>query len=172
MKKLLKYLIIILLLVVGLWLGTSTYQRYHSKKESEQRVQTLQHTCFSSLSGEQVCLDEFDSKKPTVIIYFSPECEHCQYEAAEIGQQAEQFAKANTILVTPELSVEKVKAFARAYHLDQVDNLAILLDRNNQFRNHFSMAVFPSVFIYGIDKKLIKMYKGETKIEAIINSLE
>lgn len=159
------------MLIAGGWLGTRTYQRYQSKKESEQRIQTLQHVCFESLTGGQVFVDEFDSRKPTVIIYFHPECEHCQYEASEIGKQAEQFEKANMIMITPDDSTKQVEAFAAKYHLWEVDNLTVLLDRNHQFLKSFGTTVFPSVFIYGADKKLLKMYKGETKMEAIISNL-
>lgn len=172
MRKLLKYLIIILLLAACGWLGTRTYQRHQSKKESEHQVQTQQHVGFESLAGGKVYLDEFDRQKPTVIVYFNPGCEHCQYEATEISRHAEQFEKANTILITPEPSVDKVKAFAQTYHLNEVDNLAILLDKDRQFVKHFGTAVFPSVFIYSPDQKLVKSYKGEVKIEAIIGSLK
>jgi len=171
MRKILKYLILALLLITGAWLVTRTWQSYQSKKEATERVQTLQHVCFESLTGGQICVDEFDSRKPTVIIYFHPECEHCQYEASEIGKQAEEFEKANMILVTPDDSVKRVEAFAVKYHLWEVDNLTVLLDRNHQFLKSFGTAVFPSVFIYGADKKLVKMYKGEVKMEAIIKSL-
>lgn len=167
MRRLLKHLIIILLLAVGAWLFTRTYQSYQAKKEAAEKIQTLQHACFASLTGGQICIDEFDSNKPTVIIYFHPECEHCQYEASEIGKQAEQFGKANMILITPDDSTKRIEAFAVKYHLWEVDNLTILLDRNSQFKNQFGTSVFPSVFIYGFDKKLLKMYKGETKIEVI-----
>lgn len=164
-------MLLTLLLAAGSWLGTRTYQRYQAKKESEEQIQTLQHLGFESLSGGQVYLDEFDQEKPTVIIYFNPGCEHCQYEATEIVHRGEQFEKANTILVTPESSVEKLKAFAQTYHLNEVDNLAILIDKNRQFIRHFGTTVFPSVFIYDANQKLVKSYKGEVKIEAIIGSL-
>lgn len=172
MRKLFKYLILVLLLIVGGWLLTRTYQSYQSKKEATERVQTLQHVCFESLTGGQIFVDEFDTQKPTVIIYFNPECEHCQYEASEIGKQAGQFEKANMILVTPDDSTKRVEAFATKYHIWEVDNLVVLLDHKNNFKTHFGTAVIPSIFIYGADKKLLKMYKGETKMEAIIGSLD
>lgn len=171
MRKIFKYLLLLILIIVGAWLVSHTWQSYQSKKEATERVQTLQHACFGSLTGGQICIDEFDNRKPTVIIYFHPECEHCQYEASEIGKQAEQFEKANMILITPDDSTKRVEDFANKYHLSGVDNLVVLLDRKNNFKNHFGTAVIPSIFIYGVDKKLLKMYKGETKIEAIIGSL-
>ena len=103
------------------------------KKKVSNGWQTLQHVGFTTLTGGLVYLDEFDRQKPTVIIYFNPDCEHCQYEATEISRHAEQFGNANTILITPEPLVKKVKAFAQTYHLNEVDNLAILIDKDNRF---------------------------------------
>lgn len=159
------------LLLTGSILAIKTIQAYQTKNEILDRIQTLQHCCFESLNGGQVFLDEFDPKKSTVLIYFHPECEHCQYEASEIGMQAGRFERANMILITPDDSFKRVEAFAISYHLWEVDNLTILLDRNNQFKKQFGNSPFPSVFIYGVDKKLVKMFKGETQTNAIINSI-
>lgn len=168
MKKKLKYLVGVVLLATGCFLVTRTYQTVQAKKEIGERVKTLQHYSFESLNGGKIYVDEFDNRKPTVIIYFNPECEHCQYEASEIGKQAGQFAKANMILITPDDSAKRVEAFAAKYHLWEVDNMTILLDREKQFKNRFGTAVFPSTFIYGSDKKLVKMFRGETRMDAIM----
>lgn len=172
MRKLLKTTIVLGLFGIGFFLLFKTYQNYNTQKEITNRIQTLPHACFESLNGGQICVDEFDNQKPTVIIYFHPECEHCQYEASEIGRNAQQFEEANMIMVTPDDSIKRLEDFAANYHLWEVDNLAILIDRKREFKKHFGSSVSPSVFIYGTNQKLVKTYKGETKIEAIINSLE
>ncbi len=172
MRKTIRYLILALLLVAGAWLLIRTYQSYQLKKKVTESIQNLPSACFESLNGRPICTDEFDNRKPTVIIYFHPECEHCQYEASEIGKNAQQFEEVNMIMVTPDDSIKRLEDFAANYHLWEVDNLAILIDRKREFKKRFGSAVSPAVFIYGIDRKLVKTYKGETKIEAIINSLE
>jgi len=172
MKKLLKYLVGIVLLTVASFLVLHTYQSYKTKKESGTKIQTLQHFSFESINGGQIWIDGFNPEQPTVIIYFHPECEHCQYEASEIGKQPERFGKVNMIMITPDDSTKRVEAFAIKYRLWEVDNLVISFDRKNQFKNQFGASVIPSVFIYGSDKKLLKMYNGETKIDAIINSID
>jgi len=167
-----KYLVGIAVLVIGSWLMAHIWQAYLDKKIASKRIETLQHCGFESLDGQTVYIDEFDPQKPTVIIYFKPGCEHCQYEAFEIGKQAEQFEKANMIMITPDDSTKRVETFAAKYHLWEVDNLVILLDRNKQFKNQFGTSIFPSIFIYGKDKKLLKMYKGEVQMKAIISIIE
>lgn len=172
MQKLAKYLVMFVLLATGSWLMTKTYQSYRAKKEMTEKVQTLQHCCFESLHGGQTCLDGFNPNQPTVIIYFNPECEHCQYEATEIGRQPDRFAKANMILITPDNSRERIETFADMYKLWRVDNLVILYDRNFQFKNQFGTSVFPSVFIYGADKRLLKLFKGEVKMESVLKIID
>lgn len=172
MRKLFKYLIGIVLLVVMSLLLKHTYQSYQIKKESGAKIQTLQHFSFESVNGGQTWIDAFNPEYPTVVIYFHPECEHCQYEASEIGKQPEKFGKANMILITPDDSIKRVEDFALKYRLWEVDNLVILVDRENQFKNQFGASVIPSVFIYGADKKLLKMYKGEVQMKAIIQIIE
>lgn len=172
MKKWAKYLVVFALLATGSWLVTKTFQSYRMKKAATEKIQTLQHCCFESLHGRQTCLDGFNPNQPTVIIYFNPECEHCQYEATEIGRQPERFAKANMILITPDSSKEKIETFANSYRLWQVDNLVILYDHNFQFKKYFGTTVFPSVFIYGTDKRLLKQFIGEVKMEAVLKIIE
>jgi len=171
MRKMLKYLVAIVLLVVAYFLLSHTYQSRQSKIAITNRIQSLQHCSFESVNGGAIYIDKFNPDQPTVIVYFHPECEHCQYEASEIGKQPERFAKVNMIMITPDDSTKRVEAFAIKYRLWEVDNLAILLDRKNQFKNQFGASAIPSVFIYGSDKKLLKMYNGEARIDAIINNL-
>jgi thiol-disulfide isomerase/thioredoxin len=172
MRKMLKYLVAIVLLVVAYFLLSHTYQSRQSKIAMTNRIQSLQHCSYESVNSGAIYIDEFNPGQPTVIIYFHPECEHCQYEASEIGKQPERFGKVNMIMITPDDSTKRVEAFAIKYRLWEVDNLAILLDRKSQFRDQFGASVIPSVFIYGSDKKLLKMYKGETKMDAIISSIK
>lgn len=172
MRILIRYFVGIVFLSVAGWLILHTLQTYRTKKEAAERIQTLQHGCFESLHGEQIWLDGFNPNQPTVILYFHPECEHCQYEATEIGRQPERFAKANMILVTPDDSTKRIEAFANRYKLWQVDNLIILYDRKGQFKKQFGTSIVPSVFIYGNDKRLLKQFSGEVKMEAVLNFIE
>lgn len=38
--------------------------------------------------------------KPTLIILFDPDCEHCQYEAEQLQKHHREFAQANVYLLT------------------------------------------------------------------------
>jgi peroxiredoxin len=167
MRKLLRLMVIFMVFITILLLGTRIYKSSCAKKETETRIQTLQHCCFESLSREQICVDEFDPSQATIIIYFHPDCEHCQYEAKEIGLHTDEFAHTNLIMITPDDSIPRIENFMTKNNLWRMDNMAILLDPEHRFFGHFGTLNIPSVFIYK-HNKLLKKYIGETKMEAIL----
>ena len=172
MRKTIKYLLLVFLLLVGGFLIYQVVIGYVAKKEAETRIQTLPNVEFVSLTGDLVDLHSFDKTKPLVIIYFHPECEHCQYEAKEIGQNAKAFEHCQLVMITRDDSIQRVNDFISKYNLFEVDNIEILLDNKNQFKKTFGKALIPSVYIYDKSQKLKKQYLGETKQEAIISEIE
>ncbi|MEI6138437.1 MAG: hypothetical protein WCP85_04195 [Mariniphaga sp.] len=169
MKIAIKKFVILLVAVVILFLAGRIFLIYFTKTGIEASVQSMQHCCFETLNGELKYIDEFNSQNPNIIMYFHPECEHCQYEASEFGKNQELWGKANIIMITPDTLTERIKIFAIQYHLIGIKNLVILLDRKNTFEHYFGTSIIPTFYIYGADQKLIKKYSGETKISAIIN---
>jgi len=172
MRILVKYLMLSILLTTAGWLVFCTINSYMTRKTVMEKIQTLQHCCFKSMRGGQICLDEFNPNQPTVILYFHPECEHCQYEAAEIGRQPKQFAVANLIMITPDDSLKRITAFADRFNLWQVDNLVVLFDRKGQFKFLFGTSVVPSIFIYDANKQLMKQFVGEVKMEVVLKMID
>lgn len=170
-KRILIYIFVGSIVLIACLLVVLIVRTHQQKKDTEARVQRLQHCCFPSLHGNQVCIDEFDPNQATVIVFFHPECEHCQYEAKEMGIHASQLRTANVLMITPDQSVRRLTDFATENHLWELDNFEILLDSNNTFETHFGTTVIPSVFIYR-NGSLIKKYIGETKIEAILSVLD
>jgi len=171
MKRILKMGAGLLILSVGIWLLTSIIKGAENKKRIEHSLVTLNHYAFQTLDGRYLYLDEFNSRQKTVIFYFHPECEHCQYEAKEIGRHAAELENTNMLFITPDDSLPRIEAFLFSYNLLAVDNLTIFLDRDQQFKTYFGTFVFPSTFIYDTDKKLQRRFKGEIKMETILKTL-
>ena len=168
MKIVKKYAVVLFLMTAILFFIVRSFLTYQTKKVIKANIQALPHCCFETIQGREKCVDEFDSLKPIVIIYFHPVCEYCMYEAAEIGKNSEQFKNANMIFITPDTLKERVGNFALQYHLEEIKNLTILLDTKNMFGHYFGSSFIPSVYIYGPNRRLIVKYNGETKISNII----
>lgn len=172
MKRLVKYLVIIVLGFVVAYLVIQIAQKYSEKMELEARIQMLADANFLSLNGQPVSLLDFNNAIPLVLIYFHPECEHCDYEAQEIGRNNTAFEDCQMVMITPDDSIPRVEHFCNQHNLWELENFEVLLDHNHTFKKTFGKAIIPSVYIYGTDRKLKKRFLGETKPEAIINEIQ
>lgn len=82
--------------------------------------------------------------KPTVVIYFSPDCSHCQRMMYELKPYMKDFAKSQVVMVT----------FIQSSYLKML----------REFRRDFSLASYPN-FITGTefpDYKLQRFYQVQT----------
>lgn len=168
MKKNLKWAFVLGFFIVGGFLVFQIIQGLNEKKEAEERIQFLPPAKFVSLVGDSVNLQDFDHKKPMVIIFFHPECDYCHYEAKEIGQNPNAFNNCQLVMITADDSLQRIEQFCNEYNLWEIDNLEVLQDKENRFKKIFGKAVTPSVYIYDENQKLTKRFLGETKPEAII----
>jgi thioredoxin-related protein len=111
-----------------------------------------------------------DSANPILLIHFNSECDHCQYELAELSKNLKALKYATVLLMSSE-NIAVIKETAQDLGLADTPNVSFLkINRDNVFENFGSLST-PHIFIYGKDRKLIKEFKGETKMEAILQYL-
>lgn len=151
-------------------LGFSIIKRIKQKNRIENKIQTIPEFIFCDLLGEEFNSSYINNNNSCLIIYFHPECEHCHYEAEQISLNIDQFYNFQIIMISP-ASRENVKDFANNYHLLEFDNITVLIDTLDVFHNTFGPNPFPTTFIYNKERKLVKQFKGEVKIEALLKYL-
>ncbi|MDD4227666.1 MAG: redoxin domain-containing protein [Mariniphaga sp.] len=169
MRKIVKLMILALAGYVAGYLLVKITGSYNEKKETEKKIQKLPDAQFISLTGDTVNLHDFDPGKPMIIIFFHPECDHCRYEAKEIGLNADAFQNCQMLMITFDDSIKRIENFCMNYHLWEISNFEVLLDPGNHFDESFGKTAVPSIFVYSPDRKLKKKFIGETKPEALIN---
>lgn len=168
MRTWIKIFLPVAIAAIALFMLARVIKGYTARREAVARIQTLPKAIFPSLYGGMVKLTDYDRTKPVVIKYFHPECDYCRYEAREIAANATEFSKLQLVMVTPDDSLQRVKQFIAGHNLLEVDNIEILIDRDNHFRNVFGRAILPSAYIYGPGHTLVKQFQGETKPGAIL----
>src|SRR6476659_8580275 len=65
---------------------------------------------------------ELPKAKPTILIYFDPDCDHCQKLMKELFQKIDAFKKAEIIMVTFK-PVEEVAAFEKLNNTQKHSNI-------------------------------------------------
>lgn len=171
MKKKLLLLCLSLAGTVILYLAFSIPRKIREQAQRQERVQVLPAFEFTRLDNVTFSNEKLQSSLSALIIYFNPECEHCQYEARAIRDSLHRFAATNVMLVSDE-PLERLQQFAQEYDLADQPNIHILYDEKRQFKDFFGTSMVPSIFIYNREQQLVKHFKGETKIEAILKYLD
>jgi len=160
----------IILLIVSL-LGVAIVQMQQTLRTKDALAEQLKRLpSLSAVRYTNPTSSVMLNDKPTVIILFDPDCEHCQYEATQIRQQQAAFAHTSVYWLTTQ-PLNKARAFAQQYGLDTLSMMHVGALTREEAYQAFGPTGVPHIFIYGADKRLRKEYKGEVKVEAILKYL-
>ncbi len=163
MKKQLLITLIIFILAVLSYFGYQSYQKIEAKKVFTEQIKHLpQPSAFQWMDKQAVSND-----KPTIVLFFSPDCEHCQYEAKAIVEKKNEFATINLWWVSVADSSAIMK-FSKTYGLENLPNNYLAHLSVEKVVQTFGSVSVPHIFIYDKHQILQKEFRGETKIEALL----
>lgn len=169
-----KRLLLIILVIVGL--GVWFFLR---PKESVIEPDTSNTTQTSSpampendlpnlplTKPDQTKLSAKDLKGKTVLIFFEPDCEHCQREANEMQHHLPAFANYTVYFFSP-APMDQMQQFFMKYNLSG-PNIFFAQTPNSSILQELGAIPAPSVYIYSEQGKLVKAFKGETPMANIL----
>jgi len=111
--------------------------------------------------------DNLSKNKNTIIINFSPECEHCQIQIEEIIKHIDQFKKTQIVMATS-LPFEKMKQFYDGYQIEKYSNIIMGQDVLFFFSKYYKNHYLPGVAVYNKKRALLNFYDGGVKTEELI----
>lgn len=158
MKKAIILIVALVILILIAWLGVSSVAKLKTKEEVKE-VQNSLESIFSKLG-----IYALETNRTTLIIYFNSECEFCQWEVEEISKHFDEFENVQMAFVSHEPEDEAIQ-FLKSHNLDQF----YLTSRTENVMSTFTGSV-PQLFIYK-QGKLVNQFKGEVKIELILEAL-
>ena len=170
MRKYLKRIIVILIFIIIGYFGCSIIQKIKQKNITTQHIQNIPEFSFKTLDNTDFTKNDLDRDKPKLIIYFNSECEFCQSEAIRIQKNLIDFKGIQLVFISYE-PIEKIRSFAEQYKLLNKENVIFLEGEKLFFVNSLDVKKFPYMLLYSKEGKLIKEFKGATKIEIIIKAL-
>ena len=114
-------------------------------------------------NGKVFRAEDLPMGKPIVIIYFSPECDHCQALMKDFFKSSAGFKKASIAMITF-LTVDKVTKFERDYHLNKYSNIYAGTEGTSYFlKNYYKIQDLPFVALYNKNGELQKLYTASDK---------
>lgn len=100
---------------------------------------------------------------PTVIIYFNPDCDHCQTEAAHLVDSMRYVKKAQFVFASYS-KFSEIKAFAIKYQLSTQPNIKVGRDENFYIPSFYRVRFTPFVAVYNKKGALVQVFEGGTSI--------
>ena len=122
---------------------------------------TLNLTTGKSFNNTQI-----PKTKYTCIIIFSPDCSHCQEEAAELTKYADKF-KSVFFIWNSYKEMADIKAFASQFGLDKQANVVVGRDPEFSIPVFFRPRMTPFVALYA-NGQLLKVYEQGVKVPELL----
>lgn len=99
--------------------------------------------------------------EPTVIIYFSPECGHCQLTAHDYMKSIKRFKDVFFVWVSYQ-SMDEIRTFAEDYKMLNTKNIAVGRDPKYYIPAYFRVKYTPYIAAYDRNGRLLQTFDGGT----------
>lgn len=104
--------------------------------------------------------------KPTILMYFSPDCDHCEQMAADILKNMDELGKVQIYMITP-MSLSVLQKFYQKLELSKYKNIVAGKDHQFFFTDFYQAKYVPYIVIYDKHKQVLATWDGDAKIKDI-----
>jgi cytochrome oxidase Cu insertion factor (SCO1/SenC/PrrC family) len=113
-------------------------------------------------NGRYFTSKDLDQAKPVVLIYFAPDCDHCQVLLQGVFKNMEAFKKVQLVLVTFK-PLSELALFERQYNTARYSNVKTGTEGTTFFlRSFYKLTNTPFTAVYDASGKLVCSYKSTT----------
>jgi thioredoxin-related protein len=158
-----KYLILVLAIFTSAFTATAQNQ-----------PAVLPNVAFYKANGSTFSTTQFPKNKKSLIIFFDATCPHCQRVVANLAKENKKLSQANLYLVSQD-EFRSINYFMNNFGkpLLTMKNVTVLKDSDMAFVPLFHPRQYPSLYLYGPDRRLIYYSSDErdvTKFLSLIKS--
>lgn len=114
---------------------------------------------------------DMKKNRPTILMFFSPDCDHCQNETKELLAYREEL-KDIPILMVSTAPYAEIKEFYNTFNLHSIPNILVGQDDNFKLGSIYKLRTYPSIFVYDSNGTLAKAFVGNIGIPTILAALK
>lgn len=154
-------------LVIFLLLLTST-STFSQSKSGAQKIAPFQ---IRLTNGQQYTSAQL-AAGPVVLVYFSPDCDHCQNFTKDLLKNYSVVANKQVVMVTFQ-SMEMLKPFVSQYSLGTYPNFKVGTEGTSYLvQRYYQIRSFPYIAIYDKKGNLVRTFEGEQPHSEIFKTLK
>jgi thioredoxin-related protein len=119
-------------------------------------------------NGAKINTASIPKTKPLLLIYFSPDCDHCTKLMDELMPKMKDLTKLNILLVTFR-PIDEIIPFEKKYGTASFRNITVGIEQPIFFiRNLYQLQSTPFTALYNRKGNLVISYKEETPVKDLI----
>ncbi len=162
-------------LFITVWLFSCTLANGQQAKDSALPVYISNPAIppFTILTTDSASFTQKDlpQGQPVVIIYFSPDCSHCQYEAKQIVQHMEALNHVFFVWVSYH-PMDEIKQFDTLYGLNKFPNVKMGRDLKYFIPSYYKVAFTPFIAVYNAQGHFTHEFREGAKAEELIAAVK
>ncbi len=108
---------------------------------------------------------------PFVLMFFSPDCDHCQTETKELLTYKQEL-KGIQILMVSVAPYNEIKNFFETFQLSSMPNVKLGQDVNFRLGSIYKIRTYPSIFVYDKNGTLAKAFVGNIGVPSILDAVK
>ncbi|GAB2699531.1 hypothetical protein GCM10027037_25150 [Mucilaginibacter koreensis] len=111
---------------------------------------------------------QLKKNRPVMLVYFSPDCGHCQRLMYEMKPKMKQFGNTQIVLITF-TQYRSIKDFYKAYGLSAFPNITVGTEGYTyNVQRYYEIKTTPFVAIYDRNGKLVKIFDKQPNVDDLI----
>lgn len=114
---------------------------------------------------------DLKKKKATLLIVFSPDCDHCQHETKELTAKIKQFKKVQIVMASW-LPYDQIKQFYKDYHIADYPNITMGWDKTFMLPPYYKFQSLPFMALYDKKGNLISVFEGTVSLDKVAAAFE
>ncbi len=120
-------------------------------------------------SATYLTKDDLHKNRKTIVMYFSPDCEHCKHQIEAILADFKDFRDIQIVMATYQ-PFSELKEFNERYKIYEHPN--ILMGRDEQFRlpPFYKIRNLPYLALYDRKGNLVTTFEGTQKADTLISA--
>lgn len=120
---------------------------------------------FYRLDGKSFSTDQIGKDKKCLLMFYDATCEHCQRVAANLSKRSKELANINIYMISLD-EAKSINYFMGTFAkpLQAMKSVTVLRDKDMVFIPIFHPQQYPSLYLYGKDKRMIYFTNKEKEV--------
>ncbi|HJU45639.1 MAG TPA: hypothetical protein VJ647_02595, partial [Chitinophagaceae bacterium] len=158
-----------LLAVVLVFSAITHSQAQIAQEPAYKRFPTLPPFTLLGVDSSAFSRDDLPKHKKTLIMYFSPECDHCKHQTEDMLKEMNRLKGIQIVMATYQ-PFEEMTAFYKNYNLARYSNIKIGRDIKYFFAPYYQLMNLPYLGLYDAKWNLITTFEGNVSVDKLVKA--